>query len=332
VEAATADEVVELVRGCDARDEPVLVLGGGSNVVVADAGLDATVVRITSRGMDVAAHPDDPGRVLLTVAAGEPWDDVVARAVGEGWSGLECLSGIPGLTGATPIQNVGAYGQEVAETLHRVRVYDRVTCEVAEMAPEECGFTYRHSVFKSTDRYVVLAVSYGLPRDPLSRPVRYAEVARTLGIEPGGRVPLAAAREAVLGLRRGKGMVLDPTDADTRSVGSFFTNPVLDVDGFAALQRRVTEHLGPDAVLPRFPAEPGRVKTSAAWLIERSGFAKGYGAGPARISTKHTLALTNRGEAKADDVLALAREVRDGVRATFGVTLVNEPVLVGLVL
>jgi UDP-N-acetylmuramate dehydrogenase len=332
LEAATADALVEAVRACDAAGEPVLVLGGGSNVVVADAGVDATVVRVTSRGVDVARDAADPGHVHVTAAAGEPWDDLVARSVGEGWSGLECLSGIPGLTGATPLQNVGAYGQEVAETITGVRVHDRQAGAERVLTPAECRFTYRHSALKGTDRYVVLAVTFRLAEEPLSAPLRYAETARALGVGTGARVPLSRARAAVLGLRRGKGMVLDPADPDTSSVGSFFTNPLLDPDSLAALERRVAERLGPDVTFPRFPAEDGRVKTSAAWLIERAGFGRGHGTGPARISTKHTLALTNRGQAKADDVLALAREVRDGVRDAFGVTLVNEPVLVGLTL
>jgi len=329
VQATAEEHVVAAVRAADEAGEKVLVLGGGSNVVVSDAGVDATVVRVNTRGVQARADGDV---VEVTVAAGEPWDDLVARAVGQGWSGLEFLSGVPGLTGATPIQNVGAYGQEVSETIRHVRVYDRRTGQVGTMSPSECRFAYRQSVFKGDDRYVVLVVTFALPARALSAPVRYAEVARALGVDTGSRVPLTAARQTVLALRRGKGMVLDAGDPDTCSVGSFFTNPVLDPDALTALERRVAERLGPDVGFPRFPAADGAVKASAAWLIERAGFPKGYGTGPARISTKHTLALTNTGGATAADVLVLAREIRDGVRASFGVTLVNEPVLVGLTL
>lgn len=329
VEVTTADETVEAVRAADAAGGPMLVLGGGSNVVVSDAGFDGTVVHVLSRGVDVRRGGD---RVELTVQAGEPWDDLVAYTVDEGWSGLECLSGVPGLAGATPIQNVGAYGQEVAQTISLVRVYDRHRRIMADMSPDECRFTYRHSVLKGTDRYVVLAVRFALTEEPLARPVRYSELAAGLGVAVGERAPLGDVRDAVLGLRRRKGMVIDPSDADTRSVGSFFTNPVLPADEFAALEHRASARLGVEVSLPRFPAPSGSVKTSAAWLIEHAGFGKGYGDGAARISTKHTLALTNRGGAKAEDVLALARLVRDGVRDAFGVELVNEPVLVGAAL
>jgi UDP-N-acetylmuramate dehydrogenase len=215
---------------------------------------------------------------------------------------------------------VGAYGQDVAQTLVWVRALDRATGDVVVLDNAACRFTYRHSVFKGSDRYVVLSVAFALERSRQGAPVRYAELARRLGVEPGQRVPAADVRAAVLDLRRGKGMVLDPADHDTWSAGSFFTNPVLPADEAARL-------LPDDA--PRWPERDGQVKTSAAWLIERSGFGKGYGGGAVRLSTKHTLALTNRGSARTDDLLALAREVRDGVREKFGVTLVNEPVLVG---
>ncbi len=326
----TADELVDAVREVDDADEPLLVVGGGSNLVVADAGFEGTVVKVATTGVDVDSQ-DMCGGANVTVAAGEDWDGVVARAVEEGWSGIEALSGIPGSTGATPVQNVGAYGQEVAQTIARVRVWDRADQQVRTMTSLDCHFTYRHSLFKASSRYVVIDVMFQLILQTLSQPVRYADLATQLGVPVGGRVPLAEAREAVLAQRRRRGMVLDAEDHDTWSCGSFFTNPILSADDFAALERRVADRLGADApVPPRFADTDGNVKTSAAWLIERAGFAKGFGMpGPASLSTKHTLALTNRGSASASDVVALARQVRDGVRDAFGVTLVNEPVLVG---
>jgi UDP-N-acetylmuramate dehydrogenase len=360
VEAGRDEQVISAVRAADQRGEPVLVLGGGSNLVIADAGFPGTVVRVTTRG--IAAAPDG-GRVAVSVAAGQDWDTVVSWCIGRGLSGLECLSGIPGLAGATPIQNVGAYGQEVAQTLAAVRVYDRQRDVTRQLSHADCGFGYRTSAFKratatvnagaddpatmaagagdATGRYLVLGVTFRLARDPLSAPVRYGELARALGVPAGGRVPLADAREAVLRLRRGKGMVLDPSDPDTRSAGSFFTNPVLDQEQLAALEKTVAAGWGAGVAVPRFVADGGRVKVPAAWLIERAGFGKGYPGGgqrtadgerglpAARISAKHTLALVNPGGATTSSLLALAREIRDGVRATFGVELVSEPVLVG---
>ena len=330
--AETEDDLVAAVREVDEAGEPLLLVAGGSNLLVADEGFEGTVVQVATRGVDVASA-DRCGGAEVRVAAGEPWDDLVARAVREGWSGVEALSGVPGSTGATPVQNVGAYGQEVAETVAQVRVWDRAEQRVRTLANADCAFTYRHSRFKGTDRYVVLSVTFQLVLGDLSAPVRYADLARGLGVEAGERVPLAAAREAVLEQRRRRGMVLDAGDNDTWSAGSFFTNPVLSRAGYDDLLTRVRERLGPDAAPPCWPAGDGAVKTSAAWLIERAGFGKGHGMpGPAALSTKHTLALTNRGSARAADVLALAREVRDGVEAAFGVRLVNEPVLVGLTL
>ncbi len=326
--AETAEELVDAVREVDEAGEPLLVLGGGSNLVLPDAGFDGTVVRVATRGVRVDSA-DLCGGAAVVVEAGEPWDELVERAVAEEWSGVEALSGIPGSTGATPIQNVGAYGQEVAQTVARVRVWDRRERRVRTLANTECRFTYRHSRFKGTDRYVVLDVMFQLVVGSLSQPVRYADLASQLGVEVGERVPLGEAREAVLAQRRKRGMVLEPGDHDTWSCGSFFTNPVLGADEFAALEARAAERLD-GARPPRFPEAGGRVKTSAAWLIERAGFGKGYGApGPATLSTKHTLAVTNRGSATTADVLALAREVRAGVEETFGVRLVNEPVVVG---
>jgi UDP-N-acetylmuramate dehydrogenase len=324
VEATSEDELVRAVREADRAGEPVLVLGGGSNLVVSDAGFPGTVVHIATRGIDLTSGG------VVRVQAGEEWDPFVARCVEEGLAGVECLSGIPGRLGATPIQNVGAYGQDVSETITEVRAYDRTTGETVTLDHTGCGFGYRHSIFKGSSRYVVLEVTFTLERADLSGPIRYAELARRLESAPGDRVPLEDAREAVLALRRGKGMVLDVTDPDTRSAGSFFTNPILGTGELADLAKRVADRLGADAVFPRYPEPDGRTKTSAAWLIERAGFTKGYGRGPARISTKHTLALTNPAGARTADVLELAREVRDGVMDAFGVTLVNEPVFVGV--
>ncbi|MGW3772808.1 UDP-N-acetylmuramate dehydrogenase [Actinomadura verrucosospora] len=330
VEATTEAELVAAVRKADDEGEPVLVLGGGSNLVVSDDGFPGTVVRVGTRGTERVAA--EGGRVLLRVQAGEDWDPFVARCVADGLAGVECLSGIPGRVGATPIQNVGAYGQDVSETIVEVRAYDRKVRDCVALDRDACRFTYRHSAFKGNDRYVVLDVTYALEEAEESQPIAYAELARRLGVRPGDRVALKEARDAVLELRRGKGMVLDAADPDTRSAGSFFTNPILDPDRLAELERRVAERLGPDATFPRYPEADGRVKTSAAWLIDRAGFAKGHARGPARISTKHTLALTNPGGATTADLLALAREVRDGVRDAFGVELVNEPVMVGATL
>jgi UDP-N-acetylmuramate dehydrogenase len=326
----TPDELVDAVREVDDADEPLLVLGGGSNLVIADAGFPGTVVKVATRGVDVDSE-DQCGGANVTVAAGEDWDGFVALAVEQGWSGVETLSGIPGSAGATPVQNVGAYGQDVAQTLARVRVWDRREERVRTMTSPECRFTYRHSVFKGTDRFVVIDVMFQLIPGTMSQPVRYADLAAQLGIGVGERVPLVEAREAVLAQRRLRGMVLDAADHDTWSCGSFFTNPVLSASDFVALEARVAGRLGADSPTPpRFADIDGKVKTSAAWLIERAGFPKGFGLpGPAALSTKHTLAVTNRGGATASEIAGLARRVRDGVRDAFGVMLVNEPVFVG---
>ncbi|KAF0650654.1 MULTISPECIES: UDP-N-acetylmuramate dehydrogenase [Streptomyces] len=325
ITARTDDEVVAAVREADRTGTPLLVIGGGSNLVIGDKGFDGTALHIATRGFSLDG-------TRLELAAGEVWSDAVARTVEAGLAGVECLAGIPGSAGATPIQNVGAYGQEVASTLTEVVAYDRRAEETVTLTGAECAFSYRHSRFKAEpDRYVVLRVRFELEdAGGMSAPIRYAETARALGVGPGDRVPVAAARETVLALRAGKGMVLDPDDHDTWSAGSFFTNPILDDTAYAAFLDRVRDRLGPDAAPPAYPAGEGRTKTSAAWLIDKAGFTKGYGAGPARISTKHTLALTNRGEATTEDLLALAREVVEGVRDAFGVTLVNEPVTVGV--
>ena len=314
----TAYDETEVVEALRTATGPVLVLGGGSNLVVADEGFAGTVVRIASQGRTATADAD---AVLLEVAAGEAWDALVASTVDQQLAGIECLAGIPGLVGATPVQNVGAYGQDVSMTVVSVRAYDRTRDEVVTI--HDCGFGYRWSRFKAeAQRWVVLAVTYRLERSVRSAPVRYAELARTLGVQVGGTAPLTEVRDAVLALRRGKGMVLDPADPDTRSAGSFFTNPLLDAEDLQALRDR-----GFDP--PTFPDGSGRVKVSAAWLIERAGFGKGHFDGSAGISSKHTLALVNRGGATTEDLLTVARAVRDGVREVFGVALVPEPVLVG---
>ena len=318
-EWVVATTEAELTAALDTTD-PVLVIGGGSNLVVADAGFDGRVVEVATRGItpdtETSADPSCGG-VLVKVAAGETWDDLVALAVERGWVGIEALAGIPGRVGATPIQNVGAYGQEVSQTIASVRVWDRSLQGVRTFANADCLFGYRTSRFKADPgRHVVLEVTFQLAVGTLGTAVGYAELARTLGVEPGRRALLGDVRDAVLGLRRSKGMVLDPEDHDTWSAGSFFTNPVVEAD-----------HVPAEA--PAWPQEDGLVKTSAAWLIEHAGFTKGYAADEAALSGKHVLALTNRGGATTDELLALAREVRDGVEATYGIRLVNEPVLVG---
>jgi UDP-N-acetylmuramate dehydrogenase len=303
------------------QDEPLLVMSGGSNLVIADDGFDGKVVQVATRGISMSA---DDGRTRVEVAAGEPWDEVVSRCVEEGLAGVECLSGIPGSTGATPIQNVGAYGQEVSSTITSVRVFDRQSCRVAELPPAECGFGYRTSALKRSQRHVVLAVTFSLDRSRAAEPLRYAELARALAASPGDRPPLGDVREAVLALRRGKGMVVDPDDAESVSAGSFFVNPVLRRQDFDALVARS------ETRPPSWPESDGRVKTSAAWLIERAGFGRGYGNGRVAVSRKHTLALVNRGGGTTAELLALARELRDGVHREFGVELQPEPTLVGV--
>jgi UDP-N-acetylmuramate dehydrogenase len=317
------DEVVAKVRAAVRGGRQLLVLAGGSNVVIGDAGFPGTVLLLRTRGIQEVER--DSRGVLLRVAAGEPWDDFVAYTVDNGFAGLEALSGIPGSAGATPIQNVGAYGQEVAHTIEAVHAYDREADEVRVLSLPECGFAYRSSIFKHSDRWVVLEVEFRLAESVESAPVRYVELARHLGVDPGARVGAARVREAVLKLRAGKGMVLDPDDPDTRSVGSFFTNPVLSAEQWARVQDRLVDAGEP----PSWPAPNGTVKVPAAWLIEKAGFGKGYGgAGGVAISSKHTLALTHRGGGTTAALLELAREIRDGVRDRFGVVLHPEPVLV----
>lgn len=318
IDATSEQQLIDVVRVADEAGDSLLLVAGGSNLVVSDDGFDGTVVRVATRG--IAVDTDACSGATVTVAAGESWDGLVARSVDEGWVGIEALSGIPGSVGATPIQNVGAYGQEVAQVVSRVRVYDRYDRQVRTVMAADCGFGYRTSRFKAEPRrFVVLEVTFQLRLGDLGEPIAYAELARRLGVELGERAATAHVREAVLALRRGKGMVLDADDHDTWSAGSFFTNPVLSPDDAGRLP----------ADAPRFAQPDGSVKTSAAWLIDHAGFAKGHGDDAARLSTKHVLALTNRGGATTQQLLDLAREVRDGVEDRFGVRLVPEPVLVG---
>ncbi len=318
VEVTTEQQLVDSVTIADEAGDPALIVAGGSNLVVADQGIDGSVILVRTRGVSVDS--DACSGAMVTVQAGEVWDDFVAHAIAQGWVGIEALSGIPGSVGATPIQNVGAYGQDVSQTIASVRTYDRVDTKIRTFAASDCGFTYRGSRFKSEPhRYVVLSVTFQFALGDVAAPIAYAELARTLGVEVGDKPLATAVREAVLDLRRGKGMVLDEADHDTWSAGSFFTNPVLTAEAAATLP----------ADAPRYAQPDGSVKTSAAWLIERAGFAKGYGSGKVTLSTKHTLALTNRGEATTEDLLDLAREIRAGVKAKFRITLANEPVLVG---
>ena len=306
IEVGDAAQLVACVREADEDGRPLLLLGGGSNLVAPDAGWPGDVVAVRTRGIVRS------GRVL-EVQAGEPWDDVVAYTVVHGLAGIEALSGIPGSTGATPVQNVGAYGQEVAQTLTQVRVYDRAEKAERVLTPEECGFGYRDSRLKrEPGRFVVLAVTFELEESVNSRPVGYAELAGRLGIELGQTAPLADVRAAVLELRRGKGMVLDPADPDSRSAGSFFTNPVVP------LARAVDG-------CPSWPAGEGRVKLSAAWLVQHAGFGRGTRDGHVGTSSRHSLALTTEPGATADELLTFAARIVAAVEDRFGVTLTPEP-------
>jgi UDP-N-acetylmuramate dehydrogenase len=321
--------LLEAVTTADAEERPLLLLAGGSNIVVADAGFPGTVVHVDTRGVDSVQMSD--GRLQLDVAAGENWDALVAACVEQELSGIEALAGIPGSVGATPIQNVGAYGQEVADVIVGVRALDRLTGDVHDLDNEACLFDYRSSVFKrDPGRWLVLRVRFALERTPDSEPIRYAELASRLGVAPGERATLPEVRAAVLALRRGKGMVLDDDDPDTVSAGSFFTNPILRTRDFDAFAQRAAEHLGADVRPPAWPVSERQVKTSAAWLIERAGFTRGHGNPDGiAISSKHTLALTNRGAGTTTELVALAREIAGGVQEAFGVQLAPEPVFAG---
>ncbi|MGB8504646.1 UDP-N-acetylmuramate dehydrogenase [Mycobacterium sp.] len=314
----TTDQVVATLHALNSQPGPVLVMAGGSNVVVADKMTALTVVKLATTGVTIDG-------ATLRVEAGAEWDVVVAESLRHGLGGLECLSGIPGSAGATPVQNVGAYGVEVADTITGVRLLDRGSGDVRWVPPEELGFGYRRSVLKNTTSSVVLEVEFRLDASGRSAPLRYRELITALHAREGERTDPVRVRDAVLALRRSKGMVLDGADHDTWSVGSFFMNPVVAQSDYQRLAQRS------DGPVPHFPAPDG-VKLAAAWLVEQAGFGKGFPGpqAPARLSTKHSLALTNRGSATAADVVALARTVRDGVRDKFGITLIPEPVLVGV--
>ncbi|MGY1590398.1 UDP-N-acetylmuramate dehydrogenase [Geodermatophilus sp. SYSU D00708] len=309
VEVTDADELVAAVRDADEAGRPMLLLGGGSNVIAPDAGWPGDVVLVRSRGIE-----RDGGR--LVVQAGEPWDDLVAATVEQGLAGMEAMSGIPGSTGATPVQNVGAYGQEVAQVITAVRVWDRAEKAERTLTPDECGFAYRDSRLKrEPGRFVVLDVAFVLEPGELSRPIGYAELARRLGVQLGETAPLADVRAAVLELRRGKGMVWDPADPDSRSAGSFFTNPIV------AAEQAVEG-------CPSWPAGDGRVKLSAAWLVQHAGFGRGFREGRVGTSSRHSLALTTADGATAGELLAFSDKVIATVRERFGVTLEREPTAV----
>jgi UDP-N-acetylmuramate dehydrogenase len=321
ITCTSSEQIVATLRELAAAGVPEpLVLAGGSNVVIADELADLTVVRLANPAITLDGN-------LIRAEAGAVWDDVVSASLAAGLGGLECLSGIPGSTGATPVQNVGAYGAEVADTITRVRLLDRPTGEVRWVPAEALEFGYRTSVLKHSHRSIALEVEFALDPSGRSAPLRYGELTTTLGAQPGDRADPAAVREAVLGLRRRKGMVLDATDHDTWSVGSFFTNPVVAAEVYAQLTARV------DGPVPHYPAGE-QVKLAAGWLVEHAGFGKGFpgGGAPAQLSGRHALALTNRGSATSADVIGLARRVRDGVRDAFGIVLRPEPVLIGCVI
>jgi UDP-N-acetylmuramate dehydrogenase len=324
-------DLLEALREAENANEDVFVLGGGSNVVVADDGFPGLVLRMESRGIEAYRRG---GRVRVEIAAGEDLDAFVARAVEERWSGVECLAGIPGLVGATPIQNVGAYGQEVRDTLVGVRAFDRAAGSFVDFDAGDCAFGYRTSRFRGTVRHVIVRVTLDLEIHRESAPIRYAELARALGVHEGERAPCREVRNAVLALRRRKGMVLDPEDPDSVSAGSFFVNPTLTPVEIEALERRASQggYLRATETVPRFAAEGSLFKVPAGWLVERAGFAKGYGRGRVGVSSKHALALVHRGQGTTRELLDLAREIQQGVRGSFGVELRPEPILLGCAL
>ncbi len=319
VSVATEDEIIAAIEA--AGDAPILILGGGSNVLVSDQGFDGTVIHIANN--QAQSEVDACSGATLTIGAGENWDEFVAATIARGFAGLETLSGIPGTVGAAPIQNIGAYGHEVSEFITRVRTYDRVAKAVKTFTNSECEFEYRNSIFKRTPgRYIVLSVQFQIRRGEISTPITYAELAQKLGIEVGQKAPVVDVRDAVLELRGAKGMLLDADDHDSWSAGSFFTNPIITAEVASSLP----------AGAPQWPLDDGRVKTSAAWLIENSGIAKGRTLGGARVSSKHVLALTNSGSATAEEIAQLAREVRASVLEKFGITLEPEVNLIGITL
>jgi UDP-N-acetylmuramate dehydrogenase len=320
VEAEREADVEAVALDAGRRGDAIFVLGEGSNVVVGDEGVSGLTLRMKLRGLDARREGH---RVIVEVAAGESWDALVARAADEGWRGLECMSGIPGLVGGTPIQNVGAYGQEVADTVTRVRAFDRASGSFVELDRDACRFGYRASVFKRSERWIVTSVRFELEAGESSSPLRYAELLGALGVPEGATAPLARVRETVLALRRGKGMVLDAGDPDSVSAGSFFVNPVVEASLLSRVEARTGEKM------PRHAVGGGRFKLAAAWLVERAGFPRGWGEGRVGVSRKHALALVNRGGASARELLAVARTIRDGVHRRFGVELEPEPVMVG---
>lgn len=323
----SADSEAALIDAARESGEDLFILGGGSNVVIADDGFPGAVVKVATRGIE---RWDEEGDAILSIQAGEVWDDVVAFAVARGLAGIECLSGIPGTVGAAPIQNIGAYEQELEETVVEVRAFDRESDAVAVFEAGECGFGYRTSRFKrNPGRFVILAIALRLRPGGVSRPIRHADVAERLGVSTGEMVPLGAVRDAVRSLRKEKGMLLDRGDRDTTSVGSFFVNPLLTADGFRELLARIESRGGSGGDLPSWKEKDGRIKVSAARLIEMAGFEKGYGTSTVAISGKHALALTHRGGGTTADLVSLAGEIASVVWDRFGVTLVPEPVFVG---
>ncbi len=320
------DDLHEALRYAADEELPLLILGGGSNLLIADRGFDGLVIHLDLRGIDVEVEGQ---HAIVRVAAGEPWDAFVELAASNGWAGVECLAGIPGSTGATPIQNVGAYGQEVSETVTQVEALDRSTGDLRKLSNDECRFGYRSSLFKNIEpqRYIVVAVTFRLTVGGPAA-IRYGELSQTLEREAVDLHDLRAVRESVIRIRRKKGMVVDPNDPDSRSDGSFFMNPVLSREEFAAFEGRARGRLGAEASIPAFP-DGQVVKLSAAWLIEQAGFRKGMMRGNVGLSSKHTLAVINRGNGTACEIVALVDEIRDGVREAFGVELHPEPNFVG---
>ena len=321
IQAESVEDVAAAHRWCEERNSPLFVLGGGSNLVIADEGVEGLVLQVALPGVHVAAIGDD---TFVTAAAGETWDVLVADVVARGLAGLECLSGIPGSVGGTPIQNVGAYGQDVAGTIHEVVAFDRQTGWLEPLPASACGFDYRNSRFKREDagRFIVCAVTFRLR--PGSGTATYPDVIRHLDAAGIASPSVGDVRNAVLAIRRQKGMVLDASDLDTRSVGSFFMNPVVPHETHARLAASE-----PATAVPGFALPDGNVKIPAAWLIERSGFSKGYQHGSVGLSSKHPLAIVNRGGATARDVLDLALRIKRGVADRFGIWLRPEPMFVG---
>ena len=341
IRATTEAEIVEAVSSADAANEPVLIVGGGSNLLVSDAGFDGTVVHIASTGVEELPIPACGG-ANVRVQAGTVWDDFVQLSIEKEWSGPAALSGIPGTVGATPVQNVGAYGVEVSEFIASVRTWDRQINQFKTFANADLRFGYRDSILKQnmvngSPRYVVLTVDFQFTLGSLSSPIKYGELAKSLGVQVGKRAESALVRDKVLALRASKGMVLDGTDHDTWSAGSFFTNPILttaEAERLPADAPRfpVTDHSQVVLGTKEAPVVEGLVKTSAAWLIDHAGFTKGFtveAGAPAGLSTKHVLALTNRGGATGADLARLRDTVVAGVRERYGITLVPEPVQVG---